>query len=201
MNKLVEGIGFNDNKYQVFVKGEITKYYKLWQSMLHRCTDKEWERHPTYAGTSCSENFKSYSFFYEWCQEQIGFDKRDDKGRAWHLDKDLLIKGNKLYSEDNCVFVPQRINSLLTKMKASRGKYPIGVRLSRCKSATRFDARCGNCSGESKHLGCYGTPEEAFQAYKTYKEAYIKEVANEYRAQLDPRAYNALMSYEVNIND
>jgi hypothetical protein len=33
------------------------------------------------------------------------------------------------------------------------------------------------------------------------KEAYIKEVANKWKDQIDPRAYEALMSYQVEIND
>ena len=39
----------------------------------------------------------------------------------------LLIKGNKVYSEDSCVFIPREINSLLTKRDNNRGEYLIGV--------------------------------------------------------------------------
>jgi hypothetical protein len=63
-----------------------------------------------------------------------------------------------------------------------------------------FIARC-QFKGKNKHLGTYRNKEDAFVAYKTFKEAYIKEVANEYRTQIDPRAYEALMNYEVNIYD
>ena len=55
--------------------------------------------------------------------------------------------------------------------------------------------------GKKRFLGCFNTPQEAFQAYKTFKEALIKEVANEYKEQLDSRVYEALMNYEVNEND
>ena len=43
------------------------------------------------------------------------------------LDKDILIKGNKIYSQDTCIFVPKAINSLFTNRKRFRGEYPIGV--------------------------------------------------------------------------
>jgi hypothetical protein len=54
---------------------------------------------------------------------------------------------------------------------------------------------------KEKYLGRFVTPEEAFQVYKQAKEAYIKEVAELYKDQIDIRVYEALMKYEVDIND
>ena len=106
MNKLVCGVGFNDKTKPTWVDGKVVKEYNLWQSMLERCfSEKLQTRCPTYIGCSVSDNFLHYSFFYDWCQEQIGFGKVDDKGRGWCLDKDLLLIGNKTYSETTCVFV------------------------------------------------------------------------------------------------
>ena len=53
----------------------------------------------------------------------------------------------------------------------------------------------------TRKLGVYNTPGEAFLAYKQAKEAYIKEVANKWKDQIDPRAYNALINYQVEITD
>ena len=100
MAKLVYGVGFNDKTRPAKVDGKKVKEYQLWQNMLIRCfSDKYQTRQPTYKGCSVSDNFLHYSFFYDWCQEQIGFGKVDDKGRGWCLDKDLLLIGNKTYSE------------------------------------------------------------------------------------------------------
>ena len=197
-NSLVKGFGTKGVDYPSKTGKIILKEYSLWRSMLERCTEKCWSISPAYIGTTCSENFKSYSFFYEWCQQQVGFLSKDDKGNCWQLDKDLLVKGNKIYSEDACVFVPSRINKLLTKCDNARGKYPLGVYL--CKQTNKFVASCRNNSN-SICLGFFFTPDEAFQAYKTYKEALIKQIANEYRSQLDPRAYDALLNYTVEITD
>lgn len=198
-NKLVQGIGIKGTDYPSKIEGVILKEYSLWQQMLHRCTKAKQAKFPTYIGTSCSDNFKSYSYFYEWCQEQVGFGNKEENGCSWHLDKDILIKGNKLYSEDTCVFVPPRVNSLLVKCDASRGDCPVGV---------SFNNQCGNyksvCNvgkGESVFLGRHSTPQEAFQAYKAFKEDYIKEVAVEYKHQIDERVYKALMNYTVEITD
>lgn len=196
---LVQGLGINDNKYQSNRNGKPLKEYNLWTSMLFRCTEKYWTNHPTYNGVTCSDNFKHYTFFYEWCQEQKGFGNKGKDGCYWQLDKDLLIKRNRVYSEDTCVFLPSRVNGLLTKCNATRGELPIGVSLS--KERGNYKSVCNAGKGWSMFLGRYSTPEQAFLAYKTFKEALIKEVANEYKLQLDPRAYQALIDYEVEILD
>ena len=56
-------------------------------------------------------------------------------------------------------------------------------------------------SSQNKYLGLFNTELEAFYAYKQAKETYIKEVANKWKDQIDPRVYNALMKYEVEITD
>ena len=119
----VYGVGVAGAKYQITVNGRNIKEYVLWKEMLRRCySDNYKKRQPTYEGCEVSDKFKSYEYFYEWCNKQIGFDNE-----GWHLDKDLLVKGNKVYSEDSCVFIPSEINTLLIKCTASRGEHLIGV--------------------------------------------------------------------------
>lgn len=193
--KLVRGIGVKGDKYPASISNKPLKEYRLWESMLDRCTDKWKIKSPTYVGTTCSENFKNYTFFYEWCQEQIGFGNTDELGICWHLDKDILIKGNKLYSENTCVFIPQRINNLLLKKDKARGKDLLGV-------FYREDKGKFMCSCSPKgYLGLFDTSQEAFMVYKNYKEVLIKSVAEEYAHQLDQRVYKALMDYSVKIDD
>ena len=148
MGKLVFGIGFNDRKYPTKVDGKHTNEYSAWQNMLLRCTPAWWSKHPTYTGVSCSDNFKSYSFFYEWCQTRIGFYNKEGNERNWQLDKDILLKGNKVYNEDICVFVPQKVNKLIVKGDAVRCEYPVGVYLH--KHTNKFMARCSNGEGNGK---------------------------------------------------
>lgn len=198
-SKLVRGIGFNSRHYPSRIDGKNVKEYNLWQGMLHRCTKEYWLEWSAYDGVTCSDDFKDYTFFYEWCNKQVGFGNADENGKSWQLDKDLLVKGNKIYNEDVCVFVPQRINNLLLKSDACRGELQVGVH--RLAKGRGYIAKCNIGTGTQKYLGYFKTPQEAFQAYKTFKEALIKEVANEYKEQLDYRVYEALMNYEVNEND
>ncbi len=45
------------------------------------------------------------------------------------------------------------------------------------------------------------TFEEAFSVYKETKEIYVKELAIKWKDSIDERAYLALISFTVNIND
>ena len=195
----VYGIGVLGTKYPITVNGVKTKEYGLWVRMLERCySDISKKKKPTYEGCEVSENFKSYEYFYEWCHKQIGFDN-DGNGNPFQLDKDLLVKGNKVYSEYSCIFLPNEINLLLTKCTASRGEYLIGVSWSETNKA--FIARVNKNKGKQEHLGYFKTEIEAFNAYKEAKESFVKEQANKWKGQIDERAYEALLNYEVNIDD
>ena len=189
------GVGIVGTKYVYKINGVQTKEYVLWKHMLQRCYSDDFKKErPTYEGCQVSENFKSYEYFYEWCHEQVGFGNE-----GFQLDKDLLVKGNKVYSEDSCVFLPSEINLLLVKSTASRGEHLIGV--SWDKRGKTFVAKVRKNKGKSEHLGYFKTELEAFNAYKKAKEAFVKEQADKWKGKIDERAYNALMSYEVEITD
>ena len=195
----VYGVGVFGTKYPSKINGVLTKEYVLWCNMLQRCySDAYKKKRPTYEGCEVSDKFKSYEYFYEWCNKQVGFGN-EGNGSLFHLDKDLLIKGNKVYSESTCVFIPKEINSLLVKCTASRGKHLIGVYWSKTHKA--FAAMVNKNKGKPEHLGYFKTEIEAFNAYKQAKESFVKEQANKWKGKIDNRAYNALMSYTVEITD
>ena len=191
----VYGVGILGTKYSSKINGVQTKEYTLWMDMLKRCySDKYQKKQPTYEGCEVSDNFLYYEYFYEWCNKQIGFDNKD-----WQLDKDLLVKGNKVYNESTCIFIPKEINQVLVKRENMRGKYPIGVYWSHKNKA--FMARVNMNKGKYEYLGSFNAEIEAFNAYKTAKEAFVKEQASKWKGKIDDRAYEALMSYKVEITD
>ena len=162
--------------------------------MFERCYSKKFHRiNPTYVGCTVSEEFKDYSKWREW------YDNCQYKHDGWQLDKDLLVKGNKIYSEDSCVFLPKEINSVLTKSTASRGEYLIGVSWS--NTSKSFEARVSRNKGNPEWLGSFKTEIEAFNAYKQAKEEFIKEQAEKWKGKIDDRAYHALINYKVEITD
>lgn len=174
--------------------GKMKKEYSIWAKMLQRCySDNMRHKHPTYTDCLVSENFKYFPYFREWCSNQVGFGNG-----GFELDKDILVKGNKIYSDGTCCFVPHEVNSLLVNRRSNRGKCPIGVHFNR--TARKFEASC--CMDKCiKHLGYCDTAEEAFLVYKEAKEAYIKVVANKWKDRIDSRVYEALMNWEVEIDD
>ena len=59
----------------------------------------------------------------------------------------------------------------------------------------------GVVEGEHRHLGSFKTEEEAFLVYKKFKEVHVKSLANKWKDRIDLRVYNALMNWEVGIDD
>ncbi len=175
-------------------RGSKSKSYSAWNGMLQRCYNEHMRSNlPTYSDCEVSDDFKYYSKFKEWAEKQIGYDQE-----CWALDKDLLVKGNKVYSAETCAFVPNEINCLIIGANAIRGELPVGVVLSSNKK--RYRVRV-SMSGKYYDQGTFDTPEEAFMKYKEVKEVYIKEVADKYKDVIDPRVHEALYGWTINIDD
>jgi hypothetical protein len=115
--------------------------------------------------------------------------------QGWHLDKDILVKGSKVYSPETCCFVPPDINYMFVRNSGDR-KYPIGVTYKENAFRATLNKR-----DKSHHIGRFKTPEEAFQAYKTAKEKYIKEIADEWKDKISDSMYSFLINYQVEITD
>ena len=176
--------------------------YDRWRKMLIRCFDNKLkEKYPTYKDVTCCNRWLCFANFledFEILKQEYNWSK-DEK---LNLDKDILHKGNKMYGLENCVLVPDWINTLFIKCDASRGDCPIGV--SYHKQSKKYEARC-NINGKQTRLGYYNTIEEAFNAYKIAKEQEIKRVANECVSKgyitKDSRLYKAMMGYQIKIDD
>lgn len=191
---------FGEGKYKTRENGKTTRVYSTWNNMLERCYDEKYhKKHPTYIGCDVSEEWLCLQEYGKW------FDNNyyEIENERMHLDKDILIKHNKIYSPNTCIYVPQTINSLFTKRDNARGESAIGTSLYK---NGKYRVQCSLINpktgkSKSKHLGYYTTQEKAFEVYKYYKEKNIKEVADYFKNQIPAILYDALYNYEVEITD
>ncbi len=198
LHPTVYGVGVLGNE-KCMENGCYTKEYNLWQSMLQRCYCPLYlKERPTYKDCSVSDDFKYLETFKKWCHSQFNYNEVDDDGIRFVLDKDILVKGNNIYSKDTCCFVPREVNLLFVKADKSRGSLPIGVsyhkRINKYSSTIRI-------GGGTRHLGYFSTTLEAFQVYKQAKEASIKEVAEKWKSKLTKETYDAMINYVVGLGD
>lgn len=196
---MVYNVGKIGNKYPSKKNGKQLKEYVTWRSMLERCFDYKYKtKRPTYRNVVCCDEWLLYEKFYEWLHEQENFDKWLN-GTGWAVDKDILVKGNKIYSPDACCLVPNNVNALFIGRANENKDLPIGV----TKTCGLFRAKRSNQITGKEYYSLHRTPEEAFMAYKSYKESLIKQVAEqEYKAgNITNKCYNAMINYEVEITD
>ena len=170
--------------------------YQTWVDMLKRAYTEKKGR-CNYFGVTVCEEWHNFQSFAKWCHSQDFFNIKDKNGKRYDLDKDILVKGNKIYSPETCCFVPSEINCLFIRNKRFRGKYPIGV----TKIGKYFTARLSKGFGNRVFLGNFKTETEAFLVYKQAKELYLKELAEKYRNNICHKTYLTLINYEVSIDD
>jgi hypothetical protein len=196
-DRSIFGVGFiGEGKFKVTNNRKPTRSYKTWYDMLKRSyCEKYQEKHICYKGCTVAEEWHNYQTFAKWYEENY----YEINGQRMHLDKDILIKGNKMYSPENCLIVPLRINQLFIKGDSYRGKYPIGVIF--LKNIQKFQAGSWNGTGKLVNLGYYKTPEEAFKAYKIFKERLIKQVSEDYKDKIPYKLYEAMNKYIIEITD
>lgn len=169
------------------------KEYTLWQAVISRGYSNLFKKNnPTYKDITVCDDWKCLQNFGVWFENNW-----KEHMQGWHLDKDILVKGNKIYSPETCCFVPAEINTLFIKANSKRGKHPIGVH----EQNGRFIASLSHNKNKGVYLGTFDTANEAFECYKFYKEAYIKEIADIWRPLIGEQVYQAMYNYKVEIND
>jgi len=190
-DKSVYGVGYlGEGKH---TKKTAILIYDTWHGMLRRCYSKGCKQnYPSYKDCTVCKEWHNFQEFVKW------FDRNYYKivDQRMELDKDILVKGNKIYSPETCVFAPRNINALFTKTDKKRGTLPIGV----YSEDNKFVAHYSN-KGKVIRLGSYETSRDAFNIYKIYKAEHIKRIADKYKYNIPKILYDAMYHYKVDIND
>ena len=160
---------------------ETNVFYSKWISMWERCNNIKF---PSYIDVSICEEWKRFSNFLIWCK-----DPSNNYHKSYHLDKDILSQGSKVYSPSTCCFVPQEINKLLVVKQDNN----YGV----LAKGGKFVARVyvgGKCI-LSKECD---TKEQAIKEYKDIKNNYIHEMALDYykKGKITKRIFDSLLKYK-----
>lgn len=177
-SKLVHGVGINDVDYEIntyeswyddfgrYHRKVVWRcpYYVRWISMLERCYSIPYLRkRPSYSDCVVCPEWYFFSKFKAWMETQ------DWEGK--HLDKDLIFRGNKIYSPSTCFFVPPVVNTFLNEKTKSRGDYLIGASLRRKNG--KFTSQCSDPRTNIEvHLGDFCSQEEAHLAWLSKKEEF-----------------------------
>ena len=188
--KIIPG-GYFDMPISMSFDKKVKKLTTVWRCMLERCNGtKTKELHETYKGCFVCDDWLLFSNFYNWATNPENGYKF-----GYHLDKDIIVQGNKLYSPQTCCFVPQEINKIIVKSDYSRSNHQIGVSLQRTGKYLAY------FSIDSKRhvIGTFDTMEQASLAYKKAKEEHIQRTATKYfnNGKITKRVYESLMKYEV----
>lgn len=192
----VVGVGyFGVGEYIAKGKGcdRHTLEYEDWNSMMKRCYVKT-NHNLSYRDKEVSEEWHNYQVFAGWVTKQPNFGRKD-----WHLDKDLLVKGNTLYSPDTCVYLPREINSFIKRKRCN--DLPLGVDIAYEYNGTPYFRVQAREDGKNIVLGKEYNVEKAFTLYKNHKEGLAKKLADKWKTEIPLNAYNALINYTVDIND
>jgi len=191
----VYGTGYMGvGKYKTCINKKTTLSYSRWVKIMergHSYTKKI--KNPSYKDVTVCKEWHNFQVFAQWFDETYNLEIM----KEWQIDKDILEKGNKIYSPETCCFVPQEVNQLFVKNDISRGDLPIGVSKHVDGSYVAQLTR----KNRGRYLGYFDTPEKAFLCYKFHKEVWIKEIANKWRGKITEECYWAMMMYEVEITD
>lgn len=169
---LVSGVGVNDSKYittrTVNSKQVMCPIYSKWLSMIRRCYDNKFhERQRTYEGATVCYSWLLFSNFRGWVILE------DCDHSNLELDKDVKIKGNKIYSPDTCLLIPKCVNSIFKVSSKRNNTLPDGVSFTASTGRYRSQIRL---NGKSKHLGYFSDAESAFRAYKIERNKKIRSI-------------------------
>lgn len=175
------GVGIND------IDGAADeRSYNIWSHLIKRCYGKR--KSKAYKDCSMCDEWRLYSNFKKFYDENC-------KDESYHLDKDILIQGNKKYSPETCIFVPVEINEVISSYDMKDKSLPLGVTMT---NSGEYRVRC-NIFNKEKHIGCYDNPLEAFLVYKNTKEEELKRIAEEHlkKGNIDHRVYNAIINRKI----
>lgn len=189
-HRSVCGIGYlGEGVYKGQVDKIRNKSYLIWKNILLRCYETDSIKFkPTSKNCSVVEEWHNYQTFAKWFEENYV--------EGFELDKDIIVKGNRIYGPTTCCFVPPDINKLIKAYDYPEKNCPVGV----VKRGRYFIAKISIGDHRTKQK-LFKTIEEAFNYYKTFKEKHIKELAEKYKHLITDKVYESLINHKITMDN
>ena len=191
-----DGTIIKNRQYNDFLNGRILykdkthrKAHHRWKQMMDRCYNKNCNNYKYYGekGVTVCKEWHNYDNFKKWYDEHI-YELKDE---TVHLDKDILIENNKIYSPETCIFVPNKINQIFKNYETKRRDLPIGVIYN--EDSKKYIVRM-SINGKNKHIGSFKTKDEAYDCYLKKRRNTTIETIESYKDRIPKEVYIKLIN-------
>ena len=179
-DKSVQNIGYLGE-----CKNINSKCYSIWFEMIRRCYIKN-QRNKAYDDVWVCDEWLCYANFEKWYEEN--YYEIDNEPVC--IDKDILVKNNKFYSPQTCIFVPKSINIFFVGTNNKRSDLPLGVS-KMTKSNTYF------CSVDGRNYYGFKTKQEAHIKYLQEKDNDFHIKLQNYKDKIPTNIYILLNSINL----
>lgn len=192
--KLKYGVGYNPGgKYKTRVDGSDTRTYKLWSRMIERAYSTEYhKKQPTYKDVTVDERWHNYQVFAEDIEQVFGYNMIDGNGKVYQLDKDILVKDNKVYSKETVCFIPSALNKFTINKRETKDGLPTGISI--VNNTSKYTVQIA-INGKQKNLGLFTNVSLARAVYVDARNQYARELAERYEGKVDPRVIDILNNW------
>ena len=146
--------------------------YNMWESMIHRCYDKNYISYSRYGakGVRVCDKWLCFEYFLEDLPLIDGYENWLKYPGEYAFDKDYKQMGTgkeqMVYSLETCCFIPRSENSRITRYLEKNKQY-IGVKEINGKYRASI-----NIGTHPIYLGLFATPELAACAYNNAIDYY-----------------------------
>jgi len=168
---------YNIGKIGYIKNPQLHEQYERWIRMLQRCYDGEYHKiEVSYKDVVVDERWHRFDYFVDDVPKIKGYKELKQYNNInFEIDKDIFAvnNSNKIYTLEQCCFVPKEINNLFRRTPNTNTSGYMGVSYN--KNINKYKVALGK-----KYLGVYKSAEEAFKIYCEYKYNILIKMLNKY---------------------
>jgi hypothetical protein len=172
MSPQVCGVGYvGKGEYPTKINGKRLAAYEVWRGAIRRCYDTSKSEYYRYGGKGVvvADIWHNYQNFAEWYTTEV------NKLPSVNLELDKDLKGGNIYSPENCILLPYKLNNFITNSKTdnnlvgynkphTRGKYTVTLSM----------------MGRQHFIGDFANQEDGDLAYRKLREWVYNKLATLY---------------------